>query len=251
MRAHLIRLCSIGVALAAAGVPLAAAAPASGASAALVANWQMNEAAGATQMTDTSGNGLHGQIGADVLTGQTVAGTNRAYRFVGKDAQVVNDGRLVTVPDDPRLDPGIGTYAVTVRFRTPLQKPNILQKGQAGQTGGYWKVVLHNGWPRCHFRDETGKTLAIGFVDDPRPETKASSNTWRTLRCARTTTGVTITLDPDSSAPITRSLKGTIGKVDNSRPLSIGGKVDCDSELVGCDYLYGYIDWVRIERPAS
>lgn len=222
----------------------------------VIADWQMNEdGPHATVMADSSGNGLDGDVGGHVVTGETTPDGGRAYRFQG-DWRIVDDTRLVTVPDsatpgvdDTRLDPGTGTYAVTIRFKTGALDPNIIQKGQANQTGGYWKLALQHGWPRCHFRDASGTTRAIGFVNDSRPQAMVADNAWHTLRCERTATGVKLTIDYGSANAISKSIKGTLGGINNKRPLSIGGKLDCDGSKVTCDYFAGAVDWVRIERP--
>ena len=39
---------------------------------------------------------------------------------------------------------------------------------------------------------------------------------------------------------------GWVGTIDNSYPLSIGGKVDCDQRSVGCDYYAGDLDRIDI-----
>ncbi|MFC4783445.1 LamG domain-containing protein [Nocardioides sp. MAHUQ-72] len=217
------------------------------ASAEVVADWQMNEGSKPTAMSDSSGNGLNGNIGDKVMVGIDLGGGNRAYNFPGPSFGY-DPGRLVTVPDSSKLDPGTGAYAVTIRFKTAASEPNIVQKGQSGQSGGYWKLVLHSGWPRCHFRDGAGHTKAIGFVDGPT-SLKANDNTWHVVRCERTSTGVRITMDPGQPDSATKFIRGTIGNIDNKRPFSIGGKVDCASADVGCDYFRGQIDWVRVERP--
>ncbi len=215
--------------------------------AAPIGDWEMDENAGATQMMDGSGSGLHGNIGPDVDLHEATP-TSFGYRFKG-DWRIVNDNRLVTWPDDDRLDPGTQPYAVTIRIKTGALDPNIIQKGQANQKGGYWKFVLKKGWPRCHFRDENGRTKAIGFVNDVRPETKVADNQWHTLRCEKTTTGVRATINYGEPNAISKFLKGTIGRVNNARPLSLGGKLDCDGSTVTCDYYAGVVDWVTIERP--
>lgn len=211
-----------------------------------VADWQLDESSGSV-MTDSSGNGLNGTIGPDVVLHEATP-TGFGYRFKG-DWWVVNDGRLVTVPDNPQLDPGSGTYAVTIRFKTGAVDPNIIQKGQANQSGGYWKLALKQGWPRCHFRDASGTTKAIGFVNDKRPETKVADGQWHTLRCERTATGVKLTIDYGEPDAISKFIKGSLGVIDNKRPLSLGGKLDCDGTKVTCDYFAGAVDWVTIERP--
>lgn len=211
--------------------------------------WQMDEPAGSTRMIDAEGTGLDGHIGADVVRHEATP-TGWGYRFRG-DWWVVNDGRLVTWPDDPRLDPGTGTYAVTIRFKTGAVDPNIIQKGQANQTGGFWKLALKTGQPRCHFTDRSGVTKAIGFVGDARPETKVADGQWHTLRCERTTTGVRLTIDPGTPTSLSKFIRGTLGRIDNTRPMVLGGKFDCDGTRVTCDYFAGAVDWVTLERPGA
>jgi hypothetical protein len=220
------------------------------ASADVVANWQMNEARGAKTMADSTGHGFTGTIGNRVTTGVFVSSGNGAYNFPGP-AWGYDPGRLVTIPEsgknDSRLDPGTSPYAVTVRFRTTAHEPNIIQKGQAGQTGGYWKLVLNHGWPRCHFRDSRGVIKAIGFVDGPE-EYQLNDNQWHTVRCERTATGVKVTINPGEPGAKSKFIRGTLGTIDNKRPFLIGGKLDCLAEDVGCDYMKGQIDYVIVEK---
>jgi hypothetical protein len=232
-----------GAALAAvvtAGMAMAASAPATGSE--LVASWQMEETSGSV-MVDSTGNGLDGVIGPKVVLGEATPEGNKAYRFKG-DWWVPDDERLVQIPDDPRLDPGAGTFKVTLRVKTGALDPNITQKGQANTVGGYWKFVVKKGWPRCHFRDATGKTLAIGFVNSTNPDTKVSDGEWHTISCARTATGVQVTIDA-----LSKFKRGSIGPIDNHFPMVIGGKLACDYVTVTCDYYAGAIDWVTLERP--
>jgi hypothetical protein len=44
-----------------------------------VAVWQMNESAGARTMVDSSGNGINGVIGTDVLAGTALTGGGTGY----------------------------------------------------------------------------------------------------------------------------------------------------------------------------
>jgi hypothetical protein len=236
----------VAVLSSAATVALAMSALGAGA-ASVTASWQMNETARPT-MVDSSGLGLNGVIGSNVAIARATSDGGLAYGFSG-DRGVVTDERLVTVPDDSQLDPGTGTYAVTVRMRTAKPNNNMLQKGQSGQTGGYWKLQMHDGWPICLFRDSAGNSRAIGFVNSSDPNTKVNDSTWHTLRCERTATGVNMTIDYGSPTAITKTINGTVGNIDNTRPLSIGGKLDCNGTTVGCDYFSGSIDWVSIERP--
>jgi len=235
--------------VAAAGALAVVVATPSVAAADLVVGYEMEEASGTSTLQDSGPLGLDGTIGN--LVGRRVFVGNGDYglNFQGPKWQP-NDERLALVPDNPQLDPGTGPYRVTVRFRTNDAKdPNIVQKGQSGQTGGFWKVVAHNGWPRCHFRDGNRRTKAIGFVKGYPEYVKVGDGKWHTLICERTTTGVRIEIDPGDPEGASNFIRGTIGRIDNSRPLSIGGKVDCDAEGVGCDYFTGQMAYVRIERP--
>lgn len=238
-----VRRASATVAVA---VGLALAAPAA-AFAGVVGDWGMDEESGSTLMVDSSGNGLDGTIGSDVVPHELTGDGGYAYRFKG-DWRIVNDNRLVNWPDDERLDPGTSPFAVTIRLKTGALDPNIIQKGQANQAGGYWKFVLKKGWPRCHFRDEFGNTKAIGFVNSTLPGSKVADNQWHTLRCERTSTGVKMTINVGEPTEMSKFIKGTIGTIDNSRPMSLGGKLDCNGQDVTCDYFAGAVDWVRIEK---
>lgn len=221
------------------------------ADAVVLVNYEMNEPTGATVLDDTGPNNLDGRIGTLVQKHVSVPTNDFGLTFQGPRF-IANDERLATVPDNVNLDPGTLPYRVTVRFRTSNgADPNIIQKGQSGQTGGFWKLVLHQGWPRCHFRDSNGATKAIGFVKGFPSSIKAGDGLWHTLICERLSNGVRITIDPGEPAGVgaTNFLGGSIGNINNSRPLSIGGKVDCDIQTVGCDYFDGTIAWARIERP--
>jgi Laminin G domain len=214
----------------------------------VVGDWPMNETSGQT-MVDVSGNGLNGYIGSSVrINWPTPSG--RGYHFEGP-LNVQNRERLVLVNDTPMLDPGTGTYSVSVRFRTTGSRPNILQKGQSEDAGGYWKLVIHTGWPRCHYRDENHNTKAIGFYKSPNPNAKVDDGDWHTLRCVRNLNSVCVYLDEGTPTAMSRCIKGTIGRIDNKWPLSIGGKMRCDPAraTTTCDYFNGDIDWVRIEKP--
>lgn len=223
---------------------LVLATSASAASADVMARWEMNEGSGSV-MRDSSGKGLHGDIGSQVRVGVSTP-SGRGYQF--RRGGGINDEKLVQIPDDARLDPGIETYAVTIRVKTGSTHPNILQKGQQTTRGGMWKFEINRGWPRCHFRDGNGNISAVGFVNSKNPDTKLSDGQWHTVRCERLDNGVRITMDYGTPNAITRLNRKSIGRIDNSYPLTIGGKVACDGEKVGCDYFTGVLDWVRIDK---
>jgi hypothetical protein len=214
-----------------------------------VVDWQMNEVTGPT-MADSSGNGIDGYIGSSVVTNWPTGDGDRAYHFTGP-LKVQNRERLALVDDNPMLDPGTATYSVIVRFRTTYAEPNILQKGQSEDAGGYWKLVIHDGWARCHYRDENYNTKAItmwtGIAAD-----KVNDGLWHVVRCERNTNSVCVYLDEGTPSFLKKCISGSIGRIDNKWPLSIGGKMRCDPlrAVTTCDYFTGDIDWVRIERPS-
>jgi len=204
--------------------------------------WELNEPAGATTMTDTSGNGITGRIGAEVVTGVTVQGAT-GYRFprLAPNTPPAHPEHNVQVPHDDRLNPGSEDYSVEVRYRTGNPFGNLIQKGQSGTRGGYWKIQLPQGEPSCLFRGPTGVTNAV------RAQTRIDDDQWHVIRCDRTADAVELYVD----GVFAGRNRGTTGAIANTRSLSFGGKDDCDQVTVTCDYFGGDVDWVRITRPAA
>lgn len=225
---------ALATATAAAAVALGSAAPAQAAATRTVATWEMNEGGGARTMWDRSGHRLDGWIGSRVATGVTLGGA-RGYRFPPRSAGV-DAQRVVRVPDDWRLDPGTRDYAVTARLRTTAAFGNVVQKGQSGGAGGFWKIEVHRGVVTCLFRGSAG---SVG-VGSGRTLTDGR---WHTVRCERRSTGVTMSVD----GRVTGSRGGATGAISNASPVSIAGKLVCDQREVGCDYFAGELDRVQIQ----
>lgn len=226
------------VTLAITGASLAAAVMTAGAaqaSAVTVANWQMNESAGATVMHDSSGHGINGSIGSDVVTGATYNGSV-GYKFSTSQSLVPNSGRLVRASSGA-LNPGTRDFAVTIRFRTFAPTANLIQKGQATTPGGYFKLEQPDaGGVHCVFGGAKGVVgVATGrAVDD---------GVWHTVRCERTPTAVTMTVD----GVVTDKQSGSTGAISNTYPVTIGGKLSCNQSPVDCDYFSGQTDYVTIK----
>lgn len=213
-----------------------AATPASAGAAKTIASWQMNEASGAKVMVDSSGNALNGSIGSAVVTGMTFAGAKGYHWDYTKPiAPPVKPERLILVPDNGLLDPGTKSYSVTIRYRTTHPGGNIIQKGQATSTGGYWKFEQPHGIMKCLFRG-SGGSRAVGSG------TKLNDGKWHVVRCDRTSAGVTMTID----GVVVKTQAGPTGSISNTWPLSIGGKSSCNQDTVTCDYFTGEIDYVTI-----
>jgi hypothetical protein len=204
--------------------------------AATVARWEMNEAAGARTMYDSSGSNLSGTIGSAVQTGVRVGGAT-GYRWSSQNKDGLHPERLVKVASS-LLNPGGGSFAVTVRLRTGAGHQNIIQKGQATTAGGMWKIDMVKGRVICTFKGSQGR-VGVGSSQT------VWDGAWHTIRCVRGATGVTITVDGGSA----RTATGATGTVANSSVLAIGGKASCNPPTVQCDYYVGLLDRVVVERP--
>lgn len=206
-----------------------------------VALYQMNEASGATLLVDSSGNGLNGTIGADVESGATYNGaTGHRWSNLAPNGPKL-PGRITNVPHDTRLNPGTGEFAFTVRYRTTRSFGNIIQKGQSGTSGGYFKLQNPGGIPECMYRGGDGSQRGVTAGRN------LSDGEWHTVRCERRSDSVAMYIDGVYAARI----DGVVGNVANTAPLSIGGKTSCNPPNVTCDYFVGDIDSVRIENQGA
>jgi hypothetical protein len=204
-----------------------------------VALYQMNEKAGATALVDSSGNGLHGTIGSEVLEGTAAAGaTAHRFTYLAPNTPPAHPGHLDIVPSSSKLNPGTADFAVTMRVKWTHNFGNMIQKGQSGGAGGYFKWEAPSGVVKCLFRDSANVTKTA------TSKTPLNDGRWHTIRCERTAAGVTMTVD----GVVRNTAKGRTGNISNSTRLTIAGKGSCDQISVTCDYWVGDIDWVRIEK---
>jgi hypothetical protein len=231
------KVAAVGMALAGA---FAMAAPAHAAIDQPVAVWQMNEPAGSRIMVDSSGNGIYGTIGAHVLVGTALSGGGTGYRFpyLQPNTPPADPEHVVRVPNNAKLNPGTGNFAVEFRMRTTRSFGNLMQKGQAGSAGGYWKFQQPSGKISCLFRGSAGSsTASSGLV-------RVNDGAWHTVRCERTSASVTMRVD----GVVTGRNFNPTGSIANTRPLSIAGKLNCDQITITCDYFVGDIDYVKIQK---
>jgi len=214
---------------------------AASASTATTVNWSMNEPAGSTTMTDSGTAGVTGTIGPDVVTGAAIDGvTAYQWPFIPNINTAYRPERLVTVKDAAAIDPNGTSFRVEMRFRTKQSDKNIFNKGQSGNTGGYYKIETGGGFVKCLFR---GPTSSLSIVST----TRVDDDRWHIVVCEHTPNGLTMTLD----GTWTRTRLGTTGPINNSRPMSIGGKSKCDAvtaEGADCDYYSGWIDYITITK---
>ncbi len=211
----------------------------------VVADWEMNEGSKPTPMIDSSGNKLNGSIGSRVTIHTTTGDGGFGYSFPGV-------GLRPHPADDGARQREAGPGDAAVRRDDPVQDRCLGAEHRAEGTvravGRLLEAGAARGMAALPLPGRAGHTKAIGFVDGPT-SLKANDNAWHVVRCERTSTGVRITMDPGQSDSATKFIRGTIGNIDNKRPFSIGGKVDCGTADVGCDYFRGQIDWIRVERP--
>ena len=140
------------------------------------------------------------------------------------------------------LNPNSGNYTVMLRYRTTKHFGNIVQKGQAGSSGGYFKIENPNGKLTCVFRgtNSSGNFLRKQVVSPG----VLSDGQWHVARCARTATALTLTID----GKVVETANGSSGNITNNRPISIAGKLNCDQIKTTCDYFTGDIDYITISN---
>jgi hypothetical protein len=194
-------------------------------------------------MRDSSGNGLNGAIASNAASvGLTLNGSYFHWSTRCPACLPVQDGRVVQVADDDRLDipdPGV-TYTLEFRFRTTHPYGNYMQKGQSTTRGGQIKVQGPKGSVQCLFKGADGTRVGTGSgksrgLDD---------GDWHVVKCVHTATQVVEYVDGNRVA----TNNGSTGPINNSKPFTIGGKRNCDQRHVTCDYFSGDIDWIKVTR---
>lgn len=280
----IVALCVVSVGL----LLLRSTPPAAAESTTVVADWPMDETTG-TSMIDLSGNGITGVIGGDITIGVTHddgAVTATGYRtpaIVGDPKNVtVNPERLVQVADDPNLDPSDrDLFVIEFQYRTTRSFGNVVQKGQNSGPGGYWKFELPGGEVTCLFQ---GPPIIDPIDGDPDNDYKRwprkavttpkagepgddgityDDGNWHTVRCELDRDNPSypdgiVRLYIDGVLLRVGPLTEPLGTIDNTAPLTIGGKANCNQgavppgeELRTCDYFDGDVGYVRVERSGS
>jgi hypothetical protein len=202
----------------------------------VVAMWGMNEKAGSHVLVDSGPNHLNGTIGSHVL----LSGTAHTFPSIRRGTGGTVDPQHLDLVSSPMLNPGTATFTVTFRLRVPsvaASSGNVMQKGQSGTVGGFWKVQLDDGQGKilCSFVSPTG----AGSVWNPKI---IADNQWHVVTCQRTPTYVATIVDGVSA-----TIKHQVGNISNTWPLSIGGKSSCTATKGhDCDYFIGNIDYVEV-----
>jgi hypothetical protein len=210
-----LRRTRVGVALVGVVATVGLAASPAFAASGTAALWHMDEAAGASTMVDSSGEGNDGRVPAGVTTG--IAGAaGKAYHFDGRS--------LVRVPHDPSLNPGTAPITVSAWIRVPANLAkgdyNVVQKGVATTTGGAYKLEIHAstttkfGFPACAFN---GPTTAKNRVYGP---VRINDGQWHRVECHLTATQAYAVVD-GRSGPVA---KRVVTSISNSTDVTLGGK---------------------------
>lgn len=225
-------------------VPLAFAAPARARADTVVANWQMDDPASSTVLTDSSGNGLNGEISPDAAAqGLTSNGAFLHWSDRCPACLPVQPARIVQIPDDASLDipDPTATYTLEFRFRTTHPYGNYMQKGQSTSKGGQIKVQGPGGTVQCLFKGADGTRVGTGSP------TALDDGQWHTVQCIHTETQVKEFVDGVRVAV----KNGSTGPIDNKQSFTIGGKDNCDQQTITCDYFSGDIDYVTVTTSGS
>lgn len=206
----------------------------------LVADWELNEPAGSTVMTDSSGNHLDGTISPDAAAnGLTLDGSVYTWSLRSPTAPPPQLPRVVqVVPESDKLDipdPNV-TQTITFRFKTSKPYGNIMQKGQATDAGGQIKIENPGGYTQCVYHGGNGSYVAVASP------IKLNDNKWHTFSCVHMAKQIQVWVD---GAQVAQKNVST-GYINNAYPFVVGGKSRCDQVKVTCDYYSGQIDWIRI-----
>ncbi|MBA2560854.1 MAG: hypothetical protein H0V07_13405 [Propionibacteriales bacterium] len=185
------------------------------------AHWAFDEPASPPPTTafDSSGNNNNG-------TNENIAATGTSYAFNGTSSRVV-------VPDGSAnsLDPGTADFTFSVTVTTDLPAAgtdyDLLRKGLASTAGGDYKaeILNVNGVPKafCLVKDSLKRVASVrgGGATGHRLDDGFA----HTISCVKTSTSVTLTVDPGTA--FTKTYKKTVttlGSVSNAADLTIGAK---------------------------
>jgi hypothetical protein len=222
----------VAVAAGAAGLlgTLFLAPPANAAATKTLALWNMNETSGST-LVDSSGHGINGTIGSEVVKNGSV----HTFNYLKPNTPPPHPGHLDTVTSS-QLNPGTRDYSITIRAKWTEPFGNMIQKGQSGTAGGYFKWQAPKGIVQCLFRGSAGNAGVSS-------KTALNNGQWHVITCTRTATQVQMIVD----GKVTATLKHATGTISNTKPLTIAGKGNCDQVSVTCDYWVGQMDYVQIQ----
>ncbi len=195
------------------------------------AYWDLNEPGSPATAVDSSGNGNNG-------TNYNITGTGEGYVFNGVSSRVI-------VPDSASLDPGSAdfSYGATIVMNAPPETndtDDIIRKGITSSAGGDYKLEIKNvngsARARCLVKDAAKVVVAIQDTKN------VADGLTHKINCAKTSIGVTITVDSRSRTKTVVKL----GSVSNGNNLALGAKAEATAKT-GFDWFTGTMldAWVR------
>lgn len=208
----------------------------------LVARWDMSELNGDPLMRDSSGNGLHGNVGPDAVAQGLTRTTGSYYEWSlrcpaclpaapDRVVKVPDRGSALDIPDNNIV------WSAEIRYWTNKGYGNLMQKGQGATPGGQFKFENPGGRPKCVWIGANTRYVAV------QPDIQTNDRVWHTVRCVKRPKSVEIWVDGalalSKKAPL-------LGPMDNTTPFVVGGKAKCDNVKITCDYYTGRIDYVQV-----
>jgi hypothetical protein len=189
-----------------------------------VALWHMDEPAGATVMTDSSGHGNNGTI-HNVVTGVT-GKYKLAYRFRG--AAYLG---YVEVPNAPSLNPATSAVSISLWLDTTSLPSSgdydLVRKG--AYPGQEYKVeLLQNGGINCEVLGSLAHVVVHGGSG-------LNNGAWHHIVCSSGSSGVKLSIDGTLAGSSTK----VAGSISNTSPVEIGAHP-------GSDWYKGRLDEMSI-----
>jgi hypothetical protein len=209
---------------------LAAGAATAHAAATPVAIWNLDDPAGSTTMTDTSGLHHDGTL-TNVTAGVPGFDTGTAFDFASIPS-------YVSVPSATDLNPETSPFKVALRIKFGARPTaavgdfDVIRKGLSTTAGGSWKIeILETGRALCNYR---APSLQGQLSAGPN----LADGNWHAITCARTATKVTLTVDGKAY-----SKKVAVPAVSNVSEVLVGAK-----NTIGGDQTTATIDDVTITK---
>lgn len=192
------------------------------ASAAVVAQWNMDETTGTTAF-DSSGNGHNGALTNVTLGLPGSSGT--AFGFNGASSTMI-------VPKSASLAAGNADVTVTMDVRTSVEPGNHTLDYDLWSKGGYQVEIFpkkHHGQARCKFLGSVSSQHIQAGPD-------LADSQWHTISCHKDATSISVTVDG-----ATWTQPATIGalKAGNKAYVGVGSNAT--------DYYNGQLDNLVVE----
>ena len=209
----------------------------------VTAFYEMNEPAGTTVMTgQRPGNGSTAPVDPTGVSPASTFDGATGYNWVHRPPEQAppSPERVIQVPDNTNLEPGNRPFTIELRYRTQENFGNITQKGQAPDPGRPVEdpgtrrhpvvPVQGLGWPGRDRCEDAAQRRAVA-----QPHLRAHLDRRDDVRRRR--------LPEPQERPA--------GTINNSFPMTVGGKINCDQIDITCDYFSGRIDFLKITKAAN